>query len=333
MSSTRDDPWSNIKAPADPNTANGVLISPDLKWKAFWMRNSMGDPLMAIPHAADASPSGELPELSGVSMEVLPQSEEQLLLLLRLLDENQKEIFEQLCLDIANSMQAASTESGAMEIGVRRAWRWHKLLRGSAGQKLPDHEQMGLIGELRILQELMRSPMGISTALESWTAPEGTAKDFEVGACAIEVKANRSGAHPTVQISSEFQLDIDDFEHVYLVVASMAKSADEAEGVSLFDVVGEVRDEIDVNGPGNRDLFELKVNSRGYSDDHDYSAQLWLENGEQIYLVSGEFPRIESSEIRPGVSRLKYEVDLNLCSGFLVQDKNVAAITEEATDG
>ena len=42
----------------------------------------------------------------------------------------------------------------------------------------------------------------------------------------------------------------------------------------------------------------------------DYSSHRWLEGATRIYLVTGNFPRITSSEIRSGVSNVRYSVSL-----------------------
>ena len=37
----------------------------------------------------------------------------------------------------------------------------------------------------------------------------------------------------------------------------------------------------------------------------------------RLYLVTGEFPRIARSEVRPGVSRVRYAISLIDCEAFV----------------
>ena len=94
-------------------------------------------------------------------------------------------------------------------------------------------EQRGLIGELSCLRELI-ADLGMGTAIEAWTGPSGSVKDFElIGSC-IEVKTRKVTARPFISISSADQLSDVEGCRLFLQVVNVA-SAVIPDGMSLHD--------------------------------------------------------------------------------------------------
>ena len=112
--------------------------------------------LLTLSHAAESSPTVPLPSLRDIEVSLSPPDQTGTrILAFKLLDSNQQDIFQTLCLDIiASSMQAAS-ESEAISAALMRTWRWRHLLRGGESALLSPEEQKGLIGELLALERLL----------------------------------------------------------------------------------------------------------------------------------------------------------------------------------
>ena len=109
----------------------------------------------------------------------------------------------------------------ALSMTLQRTKRWHYLLQGGKTGGLTVEEQRGLVGELAFLRDLV-TELGPRTAIEAWTGPSGSAKDFELINSCIEVKGHRAAANPSISISSENQLaDVEgarvfeDFKHCF----------------------------------------------------------------------------------------------------------------------
>ena len=147
------------------------------------------------------------------------------ILVLRLLEAGQQDIFATLCHDIVSVASGATTEREAVGVAVTRTWRWHRLLRGGASGKLSREEQMGLMGELLVLERVLLPVLGPPGAVMAWTGPFDSPKDFEIGPVHLESKARRSGAAPTVSISSEDQLDASASDALFLHVLELSQSA------------------------------------------------------------------------------------------------------------
>ncbi|QVM85190.1 PD-(D/E)XK motif protein [Novosphingobium decolorationis] len=108
-------------------------------------------------------------------------------LIIVLRDKDQRELFETLCRDIVQAAELADDLPDAVGRMIRRTMRWHHLLRSGKNSKLSVEEQRGLIGELQFLHGLI-DQLGATAAIQAWTGPAGSAKDFEMGAVLVEVR-------------------------------------------------------------------------------------------------------------------------------------------------
>lgn len=189
---------------------------------------------------------------------------------------------------------------------------------------------MGLLGELFVFERLLLPRMDASSALAAWRGPLGAPKDFEIARVAIEAKTRRGGATPSLSISSESQLDEGGVDSLFLHVLELDEAPIGAsQGVTLRDVAERIRQHLVTVATGACGVFESLLSAAGYRSEDDYSGYPWLEGASRIYLVSGGFPRITSSEIRPGVSNVRYSVAMASCEAFAT---SVSAL-EEALGG
>ena len=207
-----------------------------------------------------------------------------------------------------------------------RTWRWHHLLRGGGGTLLSPEEQKGLIGELLVLERILLPHVEASAAVTAWRGPLGSPKDFEIGRVAIEVKARRGGATPTVAITSEDQLDESGVDSLFLYVVELDEAPEDAtDGVTVREVADRVYEQLYSLDPGAAGVFESLILAAGVRAEDDYSNSHWLEGPSRVYLVTGEFPRIARSDVRPGVSYVRYTVSLDDCEPFQM---SVSALAE-----
>lgn len=321
---TTEDPWNGLRRPESATTANARPVGGDGRWSFYWMLDFDGHRVLGLRHEKGLA-IGQLPRLNGVNVELATEAEDVDILLFKLLDSAHKEIFFRFCSDIITSTSHAVDERQAVAVAINRTWRWHHLLEGGPDQRLSAEEQKGLIGELRALQKHIALAFPFAEALEMWTGPFGAPKDFEIGRVALEAKAHRSAAHPLIAISSEFQLEMADFDHVFIYVVNLARPAPTDDGFSLSDVVNEVRSQTERSDASAIDALELRLMAAGYLDEDDYSDSLWMETGSQFYEVQGAFPRITTSNLLPGIRRVRYEVALPDCEPFAITDSAFAA--------
>ena len=312
------DPWEEIDPPSIADSVAARRVDANLPWNFYWARGVDGRVLLTLRHATDSAPPAQLPRLRDIEVTLSPSDESGTqLLALKLLDSNQRDIFQTLCQDIISAATQAESEAAAVSAALSRTWRWHHLLRGGRGTLLSPEEQKGLLGELFVLERLLLPRMDASSAVTAWRGPLGTPKDFEIARVAIEAKTRRGGATPSVSITSESQLDESGVDSLFLHVVELDEAPmDGNQGVTLHDVAERIRGRLHTVEPGSTGILETRLSAAGYRMEDDYSGHRWLEGATRIYLVSGNFPRITSGEVRSGVSSVRYSVSLADCEPF-----------------
>ena len=319
MTKTPEDPWRDLIAPDPTSTLAGKKVSEETGLARFyWLLDRNRSRILGLKHASPCVPKDQMPKIRGLQMEDLADDDASGTLLIRLVDAAQVELFYRLCMDIMSSASGASSPQATVSAVLHRTWRWHHLLRGGTDGRMTPHAQQGLIGELRVLETELAPRMPIGEAVEAWTGPFGSPRDFEIGGSAIEAKARRGGAEPFIAISSEHQLDTSDVETLLLHVINLARPAPDTEGFTVTDVVERIRASIEKANPAALVAFETRLLAVGYRSEDDYSDSLWTETDRHLYSVREDFPRIEAHELRAGISRVSYCISIVDCADFEV---------------
>lgn len=265
--------------------------------------------------AAETKVDEPRPILNGIKIIEAPEEDGKSAFVLVLKRDEDRELFQHLCDDIVAASRDRVGDQAFLASTIRRAWKWHSLLRGGAKQRLGPEEQQGLVGELLFLERLV-SELSPKAALESWRGPLDEPKDFAFSDRMVEVKARHVGKD-AVKISSEAQLQTIDGQELFLAVFALAPAAaDTADAVCLDTLVERVRSMMTVSDPSADEGFDARLLSAGYSRDEGYDDLWWVPMATSAYVVQGDFPRIESSGLPVGVSTVTYWLALDRCASF-----------------
>ena len=317
-----NDPWKDLTPPSAASAINARRVDANNPWGFFWACAMDGKCLLVLQHGAESSPAKKLPSLKGVEVAVSGvDGQHSQMLVFRLLDSRQRDIFHQLCIDIVAAGVAARTELEAVELAVARTWRWHHLLRGGTGGRLSEDEQKGLIGELLVLERHLLPRLSAADSLAAWRGPLGAPKDYEVGRIGIEAKARRGAATPHVLIASEHQLDGEGCDLLFLHVVDLSHAPEgAAQAFTVSDAARRVRDWITLDNAAT-EKYESLLAAAGFRWEDDYSDFNWVEGPSRIYCVTDGFPRVTAMEIKTGVSNVRYSISLVECERFVVEAK------------
>ena len=326
-----ENPWVDIDAPSAVDLVNARRVDAELPWDFFWARDADRRVLLTMRHAAPSSAEVGLPNLRGVEVTLSPVDVTNTrTLAFRLLETTQQDIFRTLCLDIVSAAAKAATEQEAVGVALMRTWRWHHLLRGGGSALLSRQQQMGLLGELYVLERVLLPSLGASDAVQAWRGPVGSPKDFEVGLVHVESKAHRAGATPKITITSENQLDASGLDALFLHVLELNQATgQDQDAVTLRGVAERTFEQLYVQSPSAAELFKTRLMAAGLDPEDDYSDFQWSEGGANVYLVNDEFPRITWGELRTGVSDVRYSISLAECARFKT---SVHALNEVLTE-
>ena len=255
-------------------------------------------------------------------------------LVLQLEDTSLRDVFVRLCLDIVAAAGHAPSERDAVKSFIARTWRWHHLLRGGGDARLSQEEQKGLIGELIVLGTLLLPIREIEDAVSTWRGPLAAPKDFEIGRTCVEAKARRGAATPYVAISSEHQLDLAGIDTLYLHVAELSEEqSTQKSALTLTEYATRTREAIEARTPQAVERFEMLLSATGFRWEDDYSDMRWKEGAHHVFRVDRDFPAITTGACPPGVSHVRYSVDLSDCESHRVEMATLIADLSGNTDG
>lgn len=207
------------------------------------------------------------------------------------------------CEDLIESTQVISDDETAYQTIRSRYFSWKQLFK-------PDHanmneiEIMGLIGELLFLRDKMIPAKGVDAALDSWTGPEKTHKDFSYEDDWYEIKTINFGKE-SVHISSIEQLE--SCNGGYLIIYSLERMSPSFNGIKLNALVNDL---ITMMSPTQlKETFLAKLSLYGF----DFS----LKNDNYVYdlksvssykVENDNFPRVTRATIPDSIIKVQYDI-------------------------
>lgn len=212
------------------------------------------------------------------------------------------EYFCTFCEDLLASTFVISNDETAYQTLRSRYYSWKQLFKPNHGQ-LSEFEIMGLIGELLFLKDYLFTHKGIDNALDSWTGPEKTHKDFSFDDVWFEIKTLTFGKE-TVHISSMEQLD--SVDKGYLSVYLLEKMSPSYNGLRLNTLVNEIM--VLLQNTNQKDIFMAKLDLYGFDFSHEYDNYVYSIKGNNVYSVEEGFPRITKGSLPASITKVQYEI-------------------------
>ncbi len=230
--------------------------------------------------------------------------------LILLLNKQHKDIFSTLCEDLIFGVSDVGKEETLVEKLLQRLSKWQSLFERVGKQGLSDEAQRGLYGEIYFLRFFLNNTSDKNYCLKSWLGPEKSIQDFQYSNWAVEVKTTHGNNHQKIHITSERQLDDSIIEKIFLYHLSLEIRV--GNGESLNSIIDDVFEVLKENALANN-LFELKLLESGYYEIHRplYEERGYTIRQENLYRVSGNFPRITENQIPIGVGDVKYSIVLS----------------------
>lgn len=232
---------------------------------------------------------------------------------LELAQQSFRELFEVVAEDIAERVLPIHDESAAVAAMRERLNHWERFM-SAAGQKgLSREDQIGLFGELTFLRTLLRAGAASGAAVGCWNGPRGENQDFQAGDRSVEVKTTTGNIATAVTIANELQLDDADCHSLFLMHLWLREQT--GGGTSLPQLI----DEIDGLLTGTAaDEFHDRLVAAGYHSIHRhlYEENGYTERATYYYIVMGDFPRLCRADLRSGVGKVTYGIELAGFEGF-----------------
>ena len=214
--------------------------------------------------------------------------------------------------NIVSGADSCLTENDLLKNIFLKCNQWKLFMQNEKIDELKPFEQQGLIGELTFLKTLIEK-IGVKDGLEAWRGPEKEPKDFLFSSIGIEVKTKQGGRKGQVQISSEFQLSIDNLSELFLVVFTIEKSSEiNPNSFNLPQKIEEVKSYIIKNDVNYIDEFLGKLYKCRYDEKHKYLDNFWLVvDPYYAFLINENSPVITNENIDcKYLSEIKYKLAL-----------------------
>ena len=303
--------WKDIKV----NFPEGEGFHPENP-HFFKSRDASNRPLLVASFSEEIS-LDKLPNLRGIEPNLSQKEGGGSILSLALEDEINADKFSAVCMHIAEKTKALNGE-----MLVRRTLEelvsWSKLISPSRSG-IPQHELIGLIGELYILQNYILPAKGSQVAINSWIGIEGAKQDFVFDDFSLEVKAHRSGFADKITISSAEQLH-KQTQNLYLIKLDIS-TTDSSENISLSGLRESILSLL-IDDPMYFDLFENSYLEKTEKASEEQLTSAFHETGLTLYEVNDSFPKLTPDNISEGIDldSVNYRIERSFIDQFVVKE-------------
>ena len=319
------DQWWEIDEPSSPDREILRRVGPEHDLDFYRGRLFGGGYFLRL--VVDSGPSSQLvlPKLSNITITLHSGLGGRSELTDTLTSSDYLQLFRALCADLISSTRfmKRADERHAMSAVVARILRWQGLLGRKRGGVLDSCEQLGLFGELVILRDIFLARTDAFSALSAWRGPSGAEQDFQFAGWLFEVKSQMVSSDRLIRISSAHQLDLVSgniglFHQVF-------STSDEAagEGRTLRQLVDDIRQLVLDASPAAVDLLQARLMEAGYEPLEEYDVHRLVLTGRNAYEVAEYFPRISASDLRTGVSNVRYDLAPEACSAFRMEEEEL----------
>lgn len=272
-----------------------------------------------------------LPRISGIDCVLEEHGAGFLRLVLALKHQGDLPNFRLMCAGMMHATSELSTpqaETGLIVV-IEQLHRWQEMLRQRRDRLLKRNEIIGLVGELLFLRDVVANRIGMLAAVRCWTGPERDEQDFVFGGTIIEVKTQIVTADRRIRISSEDQLDPVQGRIIISTQGVAPLPTVDPTARSLNGLVAEVRAAAIAGGAAACDLLDIALLASGYEHREEYDEEFWVLVDRVFYEVTGDFPRIERAELRPGVDMVKYAIRVADCLPYAIDiDTTMAGLVQ-----
>lgn len=221
------------------------------------------------------------------------------------------DVFSTMAVDIISTLRQhkSTNDTGLINAFLSRILAWQEFMRRSEHGILTSNEEVGLHGELEILEQIIAAGVPLAFAVEAWHGPLGGLHDFRLGTGALEVKTTVAPSQRSITIASLEQLD--DFVTTPLFLVNVGLRM-HSSGKTIGDRVLAIRELLANTNSALMD-FENRLLRAGYHNGAaaQYKRKFSCEK-KAIYVVNEKFPRLVRGDVPLEIQNVEYVINLDL---------------------
>lgn len=219
-------------------------------------------------------------------------------------------MFARMASDIITLLRGASADDAPLfRLFTGRIRAWQAFMDSGRDDVLGPAAEVGLVGELRFLRQILEAGVAASVAVDGWRGPVDGLHDFVLGAGAVEVKASTtSGEFPAI-VGSLDQLDDSLVRPLLLAGVRLALGTS---GRTLPEIVADV-DACLSDDPVARARFsDLVLRAGVLNGVRDRYVRRFAAVHTMLFRVTDGFPRLTRRNVAQAVREARYDLDLDL---------------------
>lgn len=227
---------------------------------------------------------------------------------IRRMQSGSQELFSRMAADLLDVLERldGASEPLLVKTLMQRVRAWQDFMSRSSMEGLSNEEEIGLVGELQLLRELLQSGMSPAVAVNAWQGPLDGVHDFLSSTLAIEVKATLASGGFRVRISSLEQLDCLVFENVHLFAVRLVL---DEKGMTLPQYISSVYGLV---GPTDIPGLESRLLAAGFRfGTEDFYTRRFSIVERLMFNVGPDFPKLSRANVPAQVLEAKYVLDLD----------------------
>ena len=222
---------------------------------------------------------------------------------------------------IANlTVSVLTDDSRLLALFLDRVRAWQSFMERDREGVLGAEAEVGLHGELVVLQSILESGVSPSVAVQAWIGPLDGIQDFQFTGGSIEVKATTSSGTFPATISSLEQLDETLVNPLFLagVKLDLAQS-----GKNLPARAENIRHLLQKD-PTALSIFDIRLLHAGFFPAFsDRYPRSFAHDITKFFQVHADFPRLTHGVIPTPIRKARYEIDLDLVT---VEDISLSVV-------
>lgn len=243
-------------------------------------------------------------------------------LVLTLTDSFYQDLFDDLVLSLFNVIRDVSVPQDYIATFIATFRKWATFFDKEYLRKLDDDTVKGLIGELRLLSELVdqSDEIEVNETLRSWRGPYDESQDFVCADRNIEVKT-MSPRSASFWVSSLEQLEEELGKGLELLIYTAEQNFDA--GITLEQIFRTVKQSALIKGADVSILFDA-ISQKGLNLGNiaEYNAvRLQFLKEDWFNVLMEEFPRLTPNIVRTGITKAKYKISFNSLEPYSIRRK------------
>lgn len=196
-----------------------------------------------------------------------------------------------------------------LQLFTGRIRAWQAFMEEDRKEVLTSRAEIGLVGELVVLQHVLDAGVVESAAVEGWRGPLDGLHDFAFGTGAMEVKASVTSAGFPAVVGSLGQLDDAFVKPLYLVGIRLSLGES---GRTLPEIITVVRNRVSGDDAAQAEFDDRVLRAGFLASSSRYYQRRFGHVQTSVFRVGEDFPRLTPNRVDRAIRGARYELDLDL---------------------